>query len=56
MSLVLPVSGEELREKFFALRTPKEVASLLDIEYGRLIYYMNQSQKSPNPKSLTAQS
>jgi RNA-directed DNA polymerase len=40
MSLVLTASNEDLREQFFALRTPEDVAKLLDIEYSHLVYHL----------------
>lgn len=40
MDLLLCADGEELRRKFFALRTPSDVADLLEIDYRRLVYHL----------------
>jgi RNA-directed DNA polymerase len=47
MGLNLSTSDAELRRKFFALQTPRDVADLLEVDYSRLIYYLH---KVPKPK------
>jgi len=39
-SLALNQSAEDLRNAFLNLKTPSEVAALLDIDHGRLIYHL----------------
>ena len=46
MSLVLSDKPEDLRSKFFGLETVKDIASLLDVKYNRLIYCIYRT----NPK------
>ena len=41
VSLNLSASEEELRERFFALRTRRDVAELLEIDESRLIYHLH---------------
>jgi RNA-directed DNA polymerase len=40
MSLLLSADSEELRELFFALQTPEDIAHLLEVEYGTLVYHL----------------
>ena len=40
MSVALSPAPEQLTEQFFALRTPRDVARLLDVDYGRLVYHL----------------
>jgi RNA-directed DNA polymerase len=47
MGLNLSTSDTELRRKFFALQTPRDVADLLELDYSRLIYHLH---KVPKPK------
>jgi RNA-directed DNA polymerase len=50
MSLALTTSPQELSAAFFALKTRKDVASLLDIEEKRLIYHLYISPLSKRYK------
>lgn len=40
MSLTLSSSPDDLRRKFLAMKTPQDVAALLDVEYNRLVYHI----------------
>lgn len=40
MSVSLKVEADELRNKFLALKTPRDVADLLEVSYGRLTYHI----------------
>ncbi len=40
MSLELSISAKELREKFFGLKTKRDIATLLDVTAGQLNYYL----------------
>ncbi|MDH6065734.1 hypothetical protein NWP26_00275 [Chrysosporum ovalisporum APH033B] len=40
--LFLQRSPELLREKFYSLKQPVEIADLLEISYSRLIYHIYQ--------------
>ncbi len=46
MSLYLSDEPKELREKFFGLKTNKDIANLLDVTYNNLIYFVYRT----NPK------
>ncbi len=36
----LQASPSELKQKFFALQSPRDVADLLEIPYDKLIYHL----------------
>jgi RNA-directed DNA polymerase len=40
MSQLLKATTDELRESFMALETPRDVASILDVPYHRLVYHL----------------
>jgi len=40
MSLTLTASNDQLKRRFFALRTPEDVADLLEIDYSQLKYHL----------------
>ena len=40
MSLKLTASNDQLKKQFFALRTPEDMANLLEIDYSRLKYHL----------------
>jgi RNA-directed DNA polymerase len=46
VSLVLSSSGEELREQFFALRSPRDIARLLEVDYSVLVYHLYKVRSS----------
>ena len=43
MSLELANDSESLRETFYALETPRDVARLLDVRYNQLIYHLHKT-------------
>jgi len=53
MSFVLSKGADELTERFFALSTPRDVASLLEIDYARLVYHLYKVP--PHEKYVTFQ-
>ena len=36
----LVTTAEEQRKKFLSLKTPREIADLLEVDYGRLVYHL----------------
>jgi RNA-directed DNA polymerase len=40
MALALQADPQEIREKFFLLETPRDIASLLELDYSRLVYHL----------------
>jgi RNA-directed DNA polymerase len=40
VSVLLSQAAEQLTEQFFALRTPRDVARLLHVDYSRLVYHL----------------
>ena len=53
MSLTLNSTDEELREKFFGLRTKRDVAGLLEVEYRILTYYLYVTPLESRYKTFT---
>lgn len=47
MTLELTKSRDELRAAFVAMRTPRDLAALLDVEYSQLVYHI---YKVPSPQ------
>ncbi len=48
----LPSISEEQIELFLSLKTPRDVASLLEIEYGRLVYHLYKVQDESKYKTF----
>ena len=40
MNFLLTLEPEEQVEAFYSLSTPRDVARLLEIKYGRLVYHL----------------
>ena len=43
MSLILSIPPEEMREEFLSLRSARDVAALLEVEYSQLTYHLYKS-------------
>lgn len=43
---IIELDAEQIRKKFFSLSEPREVASLLEVEYGKLIYLIYKKDPS----------
>jgi RNA-directed DNA polymerase len=52
MQLELSKGGQELREQFLALKTPENLADLLEIEYITLIFYLYRVRPTNNYSSF----
>lgn len=46
MSLILSIPPEEMREKFLALKSARDVAALLEVKYSHLTYHLYKSTSS----------
>ena len=67
-STLLLRNCDELKQEFLALKTPRDVASLLEVSYGRLVYHLYRtpenrkyvefsiSKKSGHPRTISAPS
>lgn len=40
MEIELLANKQELHNKFYALQTPRDIADLLEVDYGRLVYHL----------------
>jgi RNA-directed DNA polymerase len=52
MSQKLTTSPEELRNQFLSLKTPRDLAKLLEVEYSRFVYHLYKSPPSAKYQSF----
>ncbi len=52
MSLKLTATPEELRIQFLSLKTPRDLATLLEVEYSHLVYHLYKSPPSTRYQSF----
>ena len=53
MSFELPFEPEELRDRFYNLGRPEDIADLLDVAYRDLVYWIYRTPESKRYESFT---
>ena len=48
IALVLNASDDKIRENFLSLKTPQDVASLLEVDFGVLVYHIYRQNQDAN--------